>query len=71
MEREKQIRYGILVALAIAVIIPILTGFNAYYLTVMILMLIFIIFASAWNFLTYTGQGSLGHAAFFGATYPP
>jgi branched-chain amino acid transport system permease protein len=66
MEREKQIRYGILVALAIAVIIPILTGFNAYYLTVMILMLIFIIFASAWNFLTYTGQGSLGHAAFFG-----
>ena len=66
MEKEKQIRYGILAALAIAVIIPILTGFNAYYLTVMILMLIFIIFASAWNFLTYTGQGSLGHAAFFG-----
>jgi len=66
MEREKQIRYGILAALAISVIIPILTGFNAYYLTVMILMLIFIIFASAWNFLTYTGQGSLGHAAFFG-----
>jgi branched-chain amino acid transport system permease protein len=29
-------------------------------------MLIFIIFSSAWNFLTYTGQGSLGHAAFFG-----
>jgi branched-chain amino acid transport system permease protein len=66
MEREKLVRYGILAALAIAVIIPILTGFNAYYLTVMILMLIFIIFASAWNFLTYTGQGSLGHAAFFG-----
>ena len=66
MEREKLIRYGILAALVISVIIPILTGFNAYYLTVMILMLIFIIFASAWNFLTYTGQGSLGHAAFFG-----
>ncbi|MBP1928878.1 branched-chain amino acid transport system permease protein [Methanolinea mesophila] len=66
MEKEKLVRYGILAALAIAVIVPILTGFNAYYLTVMILMLIFIIFASAWNFLTYTGQGSLGHAAFFG-----
>ena len=29
-------------------------------------MLVFIIFSSAWNLLTYTGQGSLGHAAFFG-----
>jgi branched-chain amino acid transport system permease protein len=39
---------------------------NVYFLTVLIIMLIFIIFSSAWNFLTYTGQGSLGHAAFFG-----
>jgi branched-chain amino acid transport system permease protein len=37
-----------------------------YFLTVLIIMLIFILFSSAWNFLTYTGQGSLGHAAFFG-----
>jgi branched-chain amino acid transport system permease protein len=29
-------------------------------------MLIFILFASAWNFLAYSGQASLGHAAFFG-----
>ena len=29
-------------------------------------MLIFIIFASAWNLLAYSGQGSLGHAAFLG-----
>jgi branched-chain amino acid transport system permease protein len=29
-------------------------------------MLIFIIFSSAWNLLAFSGQGSLGHAAFFG-----
>jgi branched-chain amino acid transport system permease protein len=29
-------------------------------------MLIFIIFSSAWNLLACSGQGSLGHAAFFG-----
>jgi branched-chain amino acid transport system permease protein len=29
-------------------------------------MLIFIIFASSWNLLALSGQGSLGHAAFFG-----
>jgi ABC-type branched-subunit amino acid transport system permease subunit len=43
-----------------------IVGLNPYLLTVLILMLIFIIYSSAWNFLTYTGQGSLGHAAFFG-----
>ena len=30
------------------------------------LMYVFIMFASAWNLLTYSGQGSLGHAAFLG-----
>jgi branched-chain amino acid transport system permease protein len=29
-------------------------------------MLIFIIYTSAWNLLAYSGQGSLGHAAFLG-----
>ncbi len=50
----------------IAFLIPLFIGSNLYYLTVLVLMLIFIIYASAWNFLTFSGQGSLGHAAFFG-----
>ncbi|MDD1717699.1 MAG: branched-chain amino acid ABC transporter permease [Methanoregulaceae archaeon] len=53
-------------ALAVAVIIPFLPFATAYLLTLLILMFIFIIYASAWNFLAISGQGSLGHAAFFG-----
>ncbi len=49
-----------------AIVLPLLPGINLYILTLLILMLIFIIYASAWNLLTYSGQGSLGHAAFFG-----
>ena len=52
--------------LVLAFLIPFVIGSNLYYLTILILMLIFIIYASAWNFLTFSGQGSLGHAAFFG-----
>lgn len=62
-ERKNQMILG---ALIIAFIVPFLFGVNLYILTVLILMLVFIIYSSAWNFLTYTGQGSLGHAAFFG-----
>jgi branched-chain amino acid transport system permease protein len=66
MEKKPINFYIILAILAAAVIVPLATGLNSYFLTVLIIMLIFIIFSSAWNFLTYTGQGSLGHAAFFG-----
>jgi branched-chain amino acid transport system permease protein len=55
-----------LISLLIALFLPFLIGMNQYYLRVVILILIFIIYASAWNFLTYSGQGSLGHSAFFG-----
>ena len=44
---------------------PFLTD-SMFILNLLVLMLIFIIFASAWNLLAYSGQGSLGHAAFFG-----
>lgn len=50
----------------IAILIPPLTSMNPYLLNVFIIMLVFIIFSSAWNLLAYSGQGSLGHAAFFG-----
>ncbi|HUU76502.1 MAG TPA: branched-chain amino acid ABC transporter permease [Methanoregulaceae archaeon] len=66
IDPEKRKRYLLVAALVIAFITPLILGANMYILTVLILMLIFIIFSSAWNFLTYTGQGSLGHAAFFG-----
>ena len=52
--------------LIVAIILPLIFGMNLYLLTILVLMVIFIIYASSWNFLTYTGQGSLGHAAFFG-----
>jgi branched-chain amino acid transport system permease protein len=66
IERRKLSLLATLAALAVALLIPLVTAGNVYFLTVLIIMLIFILFSSAWNFLTYTGQGSLGHAAFFG-----
>ncbi len=58
-------KYGIIATLAIAIALPFLTD-SMFILNLLVLMLIFIIFASAWNLLAYSGQGSLGHAAFFG-----
>jgi branched-chain amino acid transport system permease protein len=55
-----------IVSLILALLIPLILGINHYLLTVLILMLVFIIYASAWNLLALSGQGSLGHAAFFG-----
>jgi len=63
--RHEIIRYGTIAVIAFAVVAPFLLG-NLYLLNLLSLMLIFIIFASAWNLLAYSGQGSLGHAAFFG-----
>ncbi len=63
--REEMTKYGIIALLGIALVIPFLTS-SMFILNLLVLMLIFIIFASAWNLLAYSGQGSLGHAAFFG-----
>ncbi|MGA2934009.1 MAG: branched-chain amino acid ABC transporter permease [Methanomicrobiales archaeon] len=57
-------RYSTLLCLALAVIAP--ASGDIYLLNLLVLMLIFIIFASSWNLLALSGQGSLGHAAFFG-----
>ena len=54
------------ISLIMALLIPFISGINTYLLTVLILMLVFIMYSSAWNLLTLSGQGSLGHAAFFG-----
>jgi branched-chain amino acid transport system permease protein len=65
LDRGRLVRYSTYLALALAVIAPFASG-NLYLLNLLILMLIFIIFASSWNLLAISGQGSLGHAAFFG-----
>jgi branched-chain amino acid transport system permease protein len=65
LTRDEWIRWGIILTVAVAVIAPFLSG-NLFLLNLLSLMLIFIMFASAWNLLAYSGQGSLGHAAFFG-----
>lgn len=65
VERDQRVKYGILATLAAAIALPFLTD-NMFIINLLVLMLISIIFASAWNLLAYSGQGSLGHAAFLG-----
>ena len=58
-------RYGTAAILALALVVPFVSD-SMFLLNLLSLMLIFIIFSSAWNLLACSGQGSLGHAAFFG-----
>jgi len=57
--------YFLIAAIAIAAILPI---FLTTYVVSEVLtpMIIFAIYASSWNLLASSGQGSLGHAAFLG-----
>jgi len=54
-----------LIALAVSLVIPLVFSDN-YMLHIFTLIMIFIIYASSWNLLASSGQGSLGHAAFLG-----
>lgn len=65
VQRDDLTRYGLLAIVIIAAAMPFLSD-SLFLLNLLVLMLIAIIFASAWNLLAYSGQGSLGHAAFFG-----
>jgi branched-chain amino acid transport system permease protein len=58
-------RYGTGAVIALALVVPFVSD-SMFLLNLLSLMLIFIIFSSAWNLLACSGQGSLGHAAFFG-----
>src|SRR5512145_1377287 len=62
---DRMTKYGIIAILVTSAAIPFVTD-SMFILNLLVLMLIFIIFASAWNLLAYSGQGSLGHAAFLG-----
>jgi len=63
--QDKRMQYGIAAVFALALAVPVLTD-SMFIVNLLVLMLISIIFASAWNLLAYSGQGSLGHAAFLG-----
>jgi branched-chain amino acid transport system permease protein len=65
LPRDKAVKYGLAAILVIAAVLPFATD-SMFILNLLVLMLIMIIFASAWNLLAYSGQGSLGHAAFLG-----
>jgi branched-chain amino acid transport system permease protein len=54
-----------LIVIAVALVIPLVLSGN-YMLRILTLIAIFIIYASSWNLLASSGQGSLGHAAFLG-----
>lgn len=54
-----------LIAIAVSLFIPLLFSDN-YMLHILTLIVIFTIYASSWNLLASSGQGSLGHAAFLG-----
>jgi branched-chain amino acid transport system permease protein len=55
----------ILVSIVISCLIPLLLS-NQFMIYVMTLMVVFAVYASSWNLLSNSGQGSLGHAAFLG-----
>ena len=58
--------YFIVAIIAIVCILPMAVR-NEYVISeILTPMLIFAIYASAWNILAYSGQASLGHAAFLG-----
>lgn len=65
MRESVRANYLLIATILVAIVFP-LIGLSPYILNLAIIMLIFIIFASSWNFLVYSGQASLGHAAFYG-----
>ena len=58
--------YFMLVAMAIVAIVPLFIRSDYIIGEVLTPMIIFAIYASSWNLLASSGQGSLGHAAFLG-----
>jgi branched-chain amino acid transport system permease protein len=58
--------YYVLAAMAILAIIPLFVRSDYVIGEVLTPMIIFAIYASSWNLLASSGQGSLGHAAFLG-----
>ena len=58
--------YFAIAAVAFVAILPLFVRSEYIVGQVITVMIIFAIYASSWNLLAYSGQGSLGHAAFLG-----
>jgi branched-chain amino acid transport system permease protein len=58
--------YYALAALAFVAVLPLFVRSEYVVGHVLTVMIIFALYASSWNLLAYSGQGSLGHAAFLG-----
>ena len=54
-----------IVALVIAAAIPVFNS-SVFFISILTTIIVFAIYASSWNLLAYSGQGSLGHAVFLG-----
>jgi branched-chain amino acid transport system permease protein len=63
--RSKKLYY-FLAIVVVAAVLPLFVRSTYVVGQVFTLMIIFAIYASSWNLLAYSGQGSLGHAAFLG-----
>ena len=63
--RSRKLIFAI-VAVAFVAALPLLVRSEYIIGNVLTLMIIFALYASSWNLLAYSGQGSLGHAAFLG-----
>jgi branched-chain amino acid transport system permease protein len=57
--------YVFIAVIAISAAIPVVVG-DPFLIHVLTLIALFTIYASSWNLLATSGQGSLGHAAFLG-----
>jgi len=63
--RSRKFQFA-LAALAFVAVLPIFVRSEYIIGNVFTVMHIFALYASSWNLLAYSGQGSLGHAAFLG-----
>jgi branched-chain amino acid transport system permease protein len=63
--RQRKFQYA-LTAIAFVAVLPLFVGSEYIVGHVLTVMTIFALYASSWNLLAYSGQGSLGHAAFLG-----
>ena len=63
--RSRKFQYAVIAVFLVAAL-PLVVKSEYIIGQVFTLMLVFAIYASSWNLLAYSGQGSLGHAAFLG-----
>jgi branched-chain amino acid transport system permease protein len=63
--RSRKTQFAI-AALAFVAVLPLFVRSEYIISSVLTAMAIFALYASSWNLLAYSGQGSLGHAAFLG-----